>query len=462
MRPAQETLLRSFLSGLPPATAAELARAIEHDRRQNGRGLPHDAILESLRPALRQVDPEGRMFTPLRLFCQPFEDLLTSRSGQDKLKGRIARESIEPVWDWIGGTLLPAETQQYAALAQEAIQNRTLTTAYAHAETFWQTASVAMRAALAPDRHRAALDLLGAPALADAEEMALLLSVGAQVLEIQKNLPRGTAALTEDLIWALREIYDALLSSHPDAAPYVTVITMSRLAKPWEALRLPLMIVRKTQDTLLSSTDMGLAGELLFHDLEYLALQICAVRPVEFDADLLVRHLTRFTELSAAVVKEVDIRRDGRWGQVLMRDRALVGETMQSLMTWAIADITAAIPMRKSGSYGAGPRVPNIEHAPLQLQNNERALRSAKLLAGCRHLAARASFGAKHRDAEDEVERELRAYNEEIVKLARDRDETRRAKAQPFFKVAVELTAILFSEDEADFLRRRARANPAA
>ncbi|HTO39515.1 MAG TPA: hypothetical protein VL026_00955, partial [Rhizomicrobium sp.] len=111
--------MRSFLSGLPPATAAELARAIERDRRQNGSGLPHDAILKSLRPALRQTDPEGRIFTPLRLFCQPFEDLLMSRSGQVKLKGRIARESISPVWGWIGSTLLPAETQHYSIIAQD-------------------------------------------------------------------------------------------------------------------------------------------------------------------------------------------------------------------------------------------------------------------------------------------------------------------------------------------------------
>ncbi|HTO42436.1 MAG TPA: hypothetical protein VL026_15795, partial [Rhizomicrobium sp.] len=343
------------------------------------------------------------------------------------------------------------------------IQNGAMAAAYAHAETFWHLASVEMRAALAtPERRQAAHALLGEPMLADAEEMALLIGVGAKVLDIQKNLPRGTAALTDELIWSLRETYDALFSSNPDAAPYVTIITMNRLAKPWEALRLPLMILRKTQDTLLSSTDMGLAGELLFHDLEYMALQICAVRSPDFDADLLIRHLTRFTELSAAVVKEVDIRRDGRWGQVLMRDRALVGETMQTLMIQAVTSVMAAIPMQKSGAYGAGPRVPNVEHAPLQLRNNERALRYAKLLAGCRHLAARASFGAKHQDAEDEVERELRAYNEEIVKLLRDPDDTRRAKAQPFFRMAVELTAILFSEDEADFLRRRARANPAA
>ena len=177
---------------------------------------------------------------------------------------------------------------------------------------------------------------------------------------------------------------------------------------------------------------------------------------------MLIRNLIRFTELSSAVVKEVEIRRDGRWGQNLLKDRSLVGTTMDGMMQKAPKEILAALPMHKSGSYGGGPRVPNIEHMPDQAEKLERAIRYAKLVVGCRHLAARASFGATHKDASDEIEKDLRVYNEDIVKLMRDPDETRRTKAEPFFQTAVELTTILFSEEEAEFLRRRARANIAA
>lgn len=463
MLPTQEKMLRSFLGRLPPATAQQLARAIEADKLFDGKGLPHEAILESLRPALRHAAGEGRTLTPLRLFCQPFEDLLISAGGKAKLKGRIARESILPVWTWLTTTLIANETQAYSNDVRTAIASQNASMAYTFSKDFWQTASVEIRKAFADEHTRnTARTALGDLALADAEEMALMLGVGRQVLEIQKKLSRGTATLNEATIWSLREIYDTLLQSDPDAAPYVTVITMSRLAKPWEALRLPLMISRKTQDTLISSTDMGMAGELLFHDLEEYAFQIRAVRPPHFDVDILLRTLLRFTELSSAVVKEIEIRRDGRWGQNLLKDRVLVGEAMDAMMEKAPKEILGALPMHKSGSYGGGPRVPNIEHLPDHADKVERALRYAKLLVGCRHLAARASFGATHKDAADEVERELRVYNDDIVKLVRDTDEARRAKAEPFFHAAVNLTAILFSEEEADFLRRRARASMAA
>ena len=316
MLPAQEKMLRSFLGRLPLATAQQLARAVEMDALNDGSHLPRDLILESLRPVLRYAAPEGRTLTPLRLFCQPFEDLLIAAGGKAKLKGRIARESILPVWAWISNTLVPAQAQAYSGDTRAAITGQNMQAAFTYATEFWRTASDAICKAVSTEngRHAARTILQAAElALADAEEMALMFSVGQQVLEIQQKLPRGTAALTEDLIWTLREIYDRLLQSNPDAAPYVTVITMSRLAKPWEALRLPLLITRKTQDTLLSSTDMGLAGELLFHDLEDYAFAIRAVRQPQFDEHQLLRDLVRFTELSSAVVKEIEIRRDGRW-----------------------------------------------------------------------------------------------------------------------------------------------------
>src|SRR6185312_10821465 len=176
MLPTQEKLLRNFLSHLPPATAQQLARAIEADKLYDGKGLPHDAILESLRPTLRQAPPEGRVLTPLRLFCQPFEDLLINAGGKAKLKGRIARESILPVWTWISNTLLPDELQVYSNDVRQAIEKQDVASAYSFAAKFWSMCSTAIRAALANEKTRpAASSALGDLALADAEEMALML-----------------------------------------------------------------------------------------------------------------------------------------------------------------------------------------------------------------------------------------------------------------------------------------------
>ena len=81
-------------------------------------------------------------------------------------------------------------------------------------------------------------------------------------------------SFTEPLVWQVREIYDELVKSHPDVAPYLAVCTMNRLARPWEALRLPLLVTRHSDDTLISKTDMGLVGEILFGRMDSLKTSI--------------------------------------------------------------------------------------------------------------------------------------------------------------------------------------------
>ena len=53
--PERTGLLKSFLGGLPEQIAARLAQAVEVDRLVDGKSLPHEMILEGLRPALRRA-----------------------------------------------------------------------------------------------------------------------------------------------------------------------------------------------------------------------------------------------------------------------------------------------------------------------------------------------------------------------------------------------------------------------
>ncbi len=135
-------------------------------------------------------------------------------------------------------------------------------------------------------------------------------------------------------------------------APYIAVIVMARLERPWEALKLPLFVSRQSQDTLISSTDMGLVGEVLFADLDHYLAVIRAARPVQFDVDAVCGALAGFAELSMGLVKEVEMRRDGKWGQRLMKSRATVAEALEVFMEQAPREIFAALPTHRASYQG--------------------------------------------------------------------------------------------------------------
>jgi hypothetical protein len=449
LTPQKAGLLQAYLGSLPANLAARLAKAVEVDRLTDGAILPHEMILDGLRPILSRGAPQrDRTPTPLRLFCRPFEDILTSAPRTTKQKGRIARTSIMPVWNWVTMKLIPKASHAYVSELKSLLVSYRTDDARDRAILFWTDASAAIRDALSTEAGRKEVRglLKDELAVVDAGEMALLLSAGAHVLELQDKLPKPIPIFTPDLIAESRAIYDRLIESTPDAAPYVVVIVMNRLARRWEALRLTVLISRKARDTLIASTDVGLAGDILFADLEALSQAVRSAKHPRFDADALVENVASFAELSSAIVKELELRRDGRWGQSLLKDRAEIGEVMDAFMERAPKEISNAFQTKRATR-------------PVDPEKIERALRYATLIAGCKPFAAAASFAASLKDAQDEIVGHLHNVNDDALWDLRNADEGRRQIVQDQFALAVELTSILCGEDEAEVLRRRGRSS---
>ena len=454
LSPDKTGLLKAFLGGLPGQVAARLAMAVEVDRLLDGHVLPHNDILESLRPILRR-DHGDRTLTPLRLFCRPFQDLLTcARRSGAKQKGVLARSSLVPVWNWLANSVLPGETIRYITDVKALALAHKNDDAVARAAAFWPVAGAAMREALKnADLRNALTRILSDPLAADdAEEMARLLEAGAALEKLDVVLPKPTAVLTEDLLWALRAVYDELAVSHPDVAAYVGVIAMNRLNRPWEALRLALQVTRHVDETLISKTDMGLVGEILFTRMDALKTSIQQTRHPLFNADLLMEEVRAFADLSSNIVKEIELKRDGEWGKRLLAERVMIGKVMEGFMDRAPREVSAALPMHKATGADFS--------RPIGAEKQEMALRYARMVTGCRNFAAAASFAAKQKDTYEELCSLLKRYNEDLVKALKADASNIVAIGQ--FEFCASLAALLFSEEEAELLRRRGRAALAA
>ena len=440
-------LLNGFLGNLPETAAGKLAQAVEFDRLMDGHELPHDAILTGLRPALRN---SARTQTPLRLFCQPFEDLLVSEPRKQKQKAVILRASVVPVWSWLGADLLPEETRDYFRDSKALILAGKLDEAKDRARIFWMQAGTAMREALAGEPGlKAAARKLKNEEIADAREIALLLLEADEILKIQERLPKPLPHLTEDILWQLRESYDALIARNPDVAPFVAVVAMNRLQRPSEALRLPLMVSRQTGDALISKTDMGLVGEILLARMDAMKAAIMAARHPVADADALIEQVIAFSDLSSALVKEVEMRRDGEWGQRLLKDRAAIGAVMDGFMERAVRELAQALPMHKGSADFSRPTATDKRASTLNY---------IKLVAGTRHFAAAGSFAAKQSMALEETGNHLRRYVENAVRDMRGSNGEKRAIVESQLRYCAELAASLFSGEEAELIRRRMKA----
>jgi hypothetical protein len=104
--------LGDLFESLSSSEIARFTRAIESDRADPKLPLPHEQILQILRPRLASLKPE-RYPTPMRQFCDPFEDLLTSAPPVEK-SIRISRSSLMPIWKVVEATGGPEMTKAIA------------------------------------------------------------------------------------------------------------------------------------------------------------------------------------------------------------------------------------------------------------------------------------------------------------------------------------------------------------
>ncbi|HLJ52245.1 MAG TPA: hypothetical protein VKT24_02595 [Rhizomicrobium sp.] len=390
-----------------------LARAIEVS---DGEALQHGMIFRS--PVGRDSE---RTPTPLRFFCLPFEDLLIAAPRQRKQRGRIARDSIAPIWTWLREILLPLETSSYCCAFKSAIAAGDHEQAKAHATDFWRIAGAALRAALACESGRSAARQVvkNELILADAEEVARLLSIAPAVMTIRDLMVRPVPVLTGELQLSLRKVHDGLVMSAPEAADYVAVIAMNRLARPWETLNL----LWHTRD---------LVREIICDDIKRYAGVVREARYPDFDTDALLDNIAHFTVLYNGIFERNDTLGDRKLRRLLAQGRAMIALALEGFMRRAPQALAGAL------------REPDTEKVEL-------ALRTVRLVVGCKSFATAGFLGASVRQAEEVMCRLLLRHNENLF-AERNAGNSGRVGCA----TAVKLSSVLFGIDHGEFLRRRA------
>ncbi|MCP5433193.1 MAG: hypothetical protein H6923_07975 [Alphaproteobacteria bacterium] len=454
----KEKALKAYLGQLPPSIAVPLATAVEMDRLAGRNSLPYDVILEGLRPVLRAAEGDGRRVpTPLRLFCEPFEDLLVAAHGRGKLKGRIARSSIQPVWDWARALRAGAVAARADDLAgamrkgePEAIDEA--------CGALWSEAGAAMSEALAAgpkELSGIAAKLGGKEALEDAQDIAACLVIAAETAEMRMALPRLVQQLDDECAAHVRDVFEAVTASHPDQACYVPLIVLGRLAHPWEILRVVAKIVRQHNDYLASQTDLRIVGDMLLHDLDSLAHDIEQTDPSRMDPDEISQKVQLFARLSQGLTHEIDIRRDGPWGQRLVEIRSRLAGRMERLIDQAAREVAAVLSVKRSPN----PKRRHERHADLSRaldpERSARAESLAALLVACRGIASDMAFGTAVSKALDTVTASLAEYSPAILQALREEEEELRPIALAYLEATIAITRHVAGESEAELLRRK-------
>ena len=455
--------LQLALSQLSDAEADKLTRALERDRLSGGK-LPHELILAALRPRLQARDmaskKRGGAPTPVRHLCWPFEELLVNRRGGKKHRGRVARTSIMPVWQWLSEDLIPDALAKISQLIVEHTLAKDEEALANAVDVLHATCAVAIREKLEelrPDskpRRAVAEKLGGEEVLQDAAEMGLLLNAAPHLRTFKEGLPKHIPDLTSELANRVRDLFEILAHNQPDAAPYAAVIAMRHLEKPWQMFRIVKGVAHTNTDVLISRTDISIVGELLLCDMEDAVDCLETVDPA-LDPDTTLDELRQFTRISRGVTEEIGVRRDGAWATRLMSARGAVSEIIRERMDKAPTHIYKALPLRSTGRFGrSGPKRPNLsrELEPGLVAN---AVNTVRFLEGARRFAEAGSFVGAINAAIADVDKYLEDYERTIIDELRTEDAAIRERGKAYLEAVVSVVDVFRNAEEAALLRKR-------
>lgn len=453
--------LEAFLGQIRDHDLEKLVTAVELDRLGGGADLPHDTLLDAMRPALRENPNYSRIPTPERLFCVAFEDLVNALPGRRKQAGRISRESIRPMWTWLQTRVLADKLPAIEAEVSNLIAANEMEEVRTIICELQMAAGQVMRKELEKVVHSdTAFEVLcnqlgGASVVADIQDMALCLEVADWITEIQQRFERPLLGFNESDARTFHEIYTRFRSDAPEHSRFALLVLMGRMARPWEILSLISTLETDFEDFSIEPEDQAAVNELLLDDLDITGISLVGLRPEDVDARELIENLNLFVQITGGVLRGVGLQRDEGWGQRFKTTREAVAQQMGAFVEAMPGLILKSLPVKQTGGYGVRiPRVPDTSIAPEADAVNV-SVEMTKLFAELRFYADQTGFAAAWSRAAREFDHSYELFKDDILDHIRSTSGRERQNAEAFAEVLAQIGEEYRGAVEADMIRRR-------
>ena len=267
--------LREFLRELKPGARALLIAELERSLLRGDAVDGAELILTELRRTLRDTSPKSqRIGDHARLFFQPLEPFLVDDAPDHQHRGRVARSALEPIWLWICNVIMPEEGRAFTDQVERALLSGDTAKAEQLAHGFQDRAAQRMRDALdavAGDdkaRRRLGTQLGTLRALEDVHAVICVLKARDGLALLGAQLPGHIKTLGGAQLDSVKALLDSPLASDPNLFLYALVLVMSRMAAPWQLIRLAVKAGGGDNAARISETPYALAVSIMLAEIE--------------------------------------------------------------------------------------------------------------------------------------------------------------------------------------------------
>jgi ribosomal protein S20 len=339
--PAVEKL-RDYLRTLAPGARALLVAELERASLRGEQAPGGELILEELRRTIREYgQPVPRIGDAARLFFLPLEPFLIDGPADHKRLGRLARVSLDPIWEWIGRDLLPAEVKTLGEDVNRALSENDRTKAEQLMRALHDRAHQRIKDTIASvnrdDRARRRLAVqVGTPrALEDLEILAAVLAQRDVLSDLARRLPNHLRSFEREQIESVKTMLEGAAAQKPSAAAvakadlflYGFILVMSRLSAPWQLIRIATYAAESDAAGRIAETPFAIAVTIVIGELE------CMVGDLRAELKLhrpVIGLLKAIHDTVRGLRTEIDLSGDSPWSRRLTAIRTEVSNLLKA------------------------------------------------------------------------------------------------------------------------------------
>lgn len=389
-RPVVERL-RAYLQELSPDVRAMLIAEFERALLRGEDEAGNELVLQELRRIIRGGgEPTPRINHVARRFFMPLGPFLIDGPADHKRLGRLARDSLDPIWQWIGRDLMPAEAKAFtddierAFLAADPIKADQLMRALHDRVIQRMTEAVAALDAREKAGHRFAVQVGTPRAVDDVATITRILAIRDQLADLSKRLPEHIRTFEHDQVDQVKNLLKAAKKPLPKEAPqqrrdlmlFGLIMVFNRLASPWQLIHIASRVVESDDVAFIAGTPYAVAVDIVLNDLEYLVGELRS----ELNAGRSVASLLKtMHDAIRGLRTEMDLSADSPWSGQL----AAIRGTASNLLT-AEMETTAGRVQRLLRPRPAAEIVPGSLLDALDVNDVEARV---ELVGVCRHYA---------------------------------------------------------------------------
>jgi hypothetical protein len=455
--------LRGYLLQLAPEKRALLIAELERALLR-GEDVPGGAkLLQEVRSSVRASGRRApRTVAAARLFFRPLEPFLVDdesarkpTESDHKLAARIARTSLQPLWDWICRDVLPEVGNRFTEAVMLALGDGDTATCDQLIRPFQDQVAVRLRAMLEEIKtdDKARLRMIGQMGVPHALDVAydlLAILAGRDILAATASrLPGHIANLADAQLDQVKAIVDACAARGAGLLSFALVLVMGRLASPWQLIRLAVRGAESDDAVRIAATPLAIAVTITFAEIERmvgeLKTDLAGGRSLAVTVQLKCIH-----DAVRGVRSELDLAVDSPWGRQLAAIRSEVASALTREIESTPGRVRRLLRPRPAGKPASAARLD-----PDDVAETEALI---ELVGACRHYASELAVSEVTLRAHTELQQYLDTGTRSLVEGLRGDDPATRPFRQSQVDAAVRFCAKLFGPQYAAVLGKAAEA----